>query len=76
MITAFHLIALDNIDLTLDITKNLTLTDGLEKYDMQTKIKYSTADTKGIKWIANELEYTIYSEGMRIHEMVRKKLQQ
>ena len=70
MITEFHLIASDNIDLTVDLTKDLSNGDVLGGYDMKTKINYSTAGTKGIKWFTQEKEHTIYSEGMRIHGMV------
>jgi hypothetical protein len=74
MITEFHLIASNDIDLAVDITKDLSNTDVLGGYDMKTKINYSTASTKGIKWLAQEKEYTIYSEGMRIHGMVTPDL--
>jgi hypothetical protein len=49
MITEFHLIASNDIDLTVDITKNLSNTDVLGENDMKTKINYSTARAKGIK---------------------------
>ena len=62
MITEFHLIASNDIDLTVDVTKDLSNTDVLGGYDMKTKINYSTASTKGIKWLAQEKEHTIYSE--------------
>ncbi|OQP48079.1 hypothetical protein A4H97_30055 [Niastella yeongjuensis] len=70
MITAFHLIASNNIDLTVDLTNDLSNRDVLEGYDMKTKINYSTASTKGIKWLAQGKEHLIYSAGMRIHGMV------
>jgi hypothetical protein len=74
MITEFHLIASNNIDLTVDITKDLSNRDVLGGYDMKTKINYSTANSKGIKWLAQGNEHTIYSEGMRIHGMVTPDL--
>jgi hypothetical protein len=74
VITEFHLIASNDIDLTVDITKDLRNRDVLGGYDMKTKINYSTASAKGIKWVADEQASTIYSEGMRIHGMVTPDL--
>lgn len=65
MITAYHWIASDNIDLPIDIT--LDFSQGMPDVEKEQRFKYYNALSKGIKWYTAEKEYTAYEEGQRIY---------
>jgi hypothetical protein len=76
MITAFHFIASDNIDLKLDldVKRANPRGEGLANYGMDKKVKYLSAKSRGVKWIADGKEYIIYTEGFKISGMVTPDL--
>lgn len=58
MITAAHYIASGNFDLPIDAFPNA---------DDETRYKYYTAHSKGIKWYTGDTVHTILEEGRDIH---------
>lgn len=68
MITALHLIASDNVDIRLDFL-SLAERGGMSGLNREVK-KYMYAKTRGIKWIADNKEYMIYQEGVKIYGIV------
>lgn len=67
MITGFHYITDNDIELVLDLSKDYSSgIDMLEGVNHPTRTKYFTALSKGIKWLVGEKEYTLIDAGMNI----------
>jgi hypothetical protein len=69
MITAFHYITDNNVDLKLDLTRDFSArgVDLLLGIDNDTRMQFISARSRGIKWLAGEKEYRMYEEGRNLN---------
>ncbi|SFW85885.1 hypothetical protein [Chitinophaga sancti] len=68
MITAYHIIASENIDFPVDLTMDFS--KGMPEMEQAERFKYFNSHSKGIKWYTGEDEHIIYEEGQNIHGLI------